>query len=157
VTGGGTSINSIPNTVWTEFDLRSESVRALADLEARFLAIIDAAVAAENDIRSTRNGPVTVEILPIGDRPAGHTSESHELSQFAKAAINAKGFATSFEASSTDANIPMALGIPAIMIGSGGNGGRAHSLDEWIDVERDTSLRGMEAGLATLLAVAGVV
>jgi tripeptide aminopeptidase len=157
VTGGGTSINSIPNAVWTEFDLRSESVRELDDLEARFLKIIDAAVAAENDIRSTRNGPVTVEVLPIGDRPAGHTSEAHELTRFAKAAITAKGFDCRFETSSTDANIPMSMGIPAIKIGSGGNGAREHSLDEWIDVEPTTSLRGMEAGLATLLAVAGVV
>jgi acetylornithine deacetylase/succinyl-diaminopimelate desuccinylase-like protein len=157
VTGGGTSINSIPNSVWTEFDLRSESIRELAALEQRFLDIVRAAVKAENDIRSTRNGAVTVEILPIGDRPAGRTSESHELVRFAKAAINAKGFETSFGASSTDANIPMSMGIPAIKIGSGGTGAREHSLEEWIDVERDASLRGMEAGLATLLAVAGVV
>jgi acetylornithine deacetylase/succinyl-diaminopimelate desuccinylase-like protein len=157
VTGGGTSINSIPNAVWTEFDLRSVSIQELTALEERFLEIVHAAVAAENDIRSTRNGSVTSEILPIGDRPAGHTSESQELVQFAKAAINAKGFETRFEASSTDANIPMSLGIPAIRIGSGGTGAREHSLDEWIDVEPDASLRGMEAGLATLLAVAGVV
>jgi acetylornithine deacetylase/succinyl-diaminopimelate desuccinylase-like protein len=157
VTGGGTSINSIPNAVWTEFDLRSESIGELTALEERFLQIIDAAVAAENDIRSTRNGSVTAEILPIGNRPAGHTGESHELVQFAQAAINAKGYETRFEASSTDANIPMSLGIPAIRIGSGGTGAREHSLDEWIDVEPDASLRGMEAGLATLLAVAGIV
>jgi tripeptide aminopeptidase len=157
VTGGGTSINSIPNTVWTEFDLRSESIRELTALEERFLEIVHAAVTAENDIRSTRNGSVSVEIQPIGDRPAGHTSEAHELVQFARAAINAKGFETCFDASSTDANIPMSMGIPAIRIGSGGTGAREHSLDEWIDVEPDASLRGMEAGLATLLAVAGVV
>ncbi|HUB45390.1 MAG TPA: peptidase M20, partial [Acetobacteraceae bacterium] len=66
------------------------------------------------------------------------------------------GFATSFEASSTDANIPMSLGIPAIKIGSGGAGGRGHSLEEWIDVEPEASTRGMCAGLATLLAVAGM-
>jgi tripeptide aminopeptidase len=157
VTGGGTSINSIPNAVWTEFDLRSESVRELTALEERFLEIVHAAVAAENAIRSTRSGPVTVDILPIGDRPAGHTSEAHELVRFAKAAIEAKGFETRFDSSSTDANIPMSLGIPAIKIGSGGTGAREHSLDEWIDVDPDASLRGMEAGLATLLAVAGVV
>jgi tripeptide aminopeptidase len=157
VTGGGTSINSIPNAVWTEFDLRSESVSELADLEKRFLAIIHAAVAAENDLRSIRNGKVTVEIQPIGDRPAGYTSESHELVRFAKAAITAKGFQTQYDSSSTDANIPMSMGIPAIRIGSGGNGAREHSLDEWIDVDPEVSLRGMEAGLATLLAVAGVV
>ncbi len=143
--------------MWTEFDLRSESIRELNALEERFLQIVHAAVAAENDIRSIRNGPVTADILPIGDRPAGHTSELHELVRFAKAALGAKGFETHFEASSTDANIPMSLGIPAIRIGSGGTGAREHSLDEWIDVEPTNSLRGMEAGLATVLAVAGVV
>jgi acetylornithine deacetylase/succinyl-diaminopimelate desuccinylase-like protein len=157
VTGGGTSINSIPNAVWTEFDLRSELPSELATLEERFLEIVHASVTAENDLRSTRNGAVAVEILPIGDRPAGHTSESHELVRFAQAAIVAKGFETRFEASSTDANIPMSMGIPAIRIGSGGTGAREHSLEEWIDVEPSNSLRGMEAGLATLLAVAGVV
>ena len=157
VTGGGTSINAIPNAVWTEFDLRSESIRDLEALEERFREIVAAAVDAENALRSTRNGAVVAEIVPIGDRPAGHTPESSELVRFAKAAIEAKGFPARFEASSTDANIPMSLGIPAIRLGSGGTGGREHSLDEWIDIERNSSLRGMEAGLATLLAVAGVV
>jgi len=68
----------------------------------------------------------------------------------------AHGFTPSFEASSTDANIPMSLGIPAIKIGSGGTGGRGHSLEEWLDVEPEASVRGMAAGLATLLAAAGV-
>ena len=157
VTGGGTSINAIPNAVWTEFDLRSESADALAALDERFLEIIAAAVTAENETRSTRAGPVAAEIHPIGDRPVGHTSESHELVRFAKAAIEAKGFPITFEASSTDANIPMSMGVPAIRIGSGGTGGREHSLEEWIDVEKDASLRGMEAGLATVLALAGMI
>ena len=107
-------------------------------------------------MRSTREGPITTDIVKIGDRPAGHTSESHELVQFAKAAIEAHGLATRYEYSSTDANIPMSMGIPAIKIGSGGTGGRQHSLEEWIDVEPENSLRGMAAGLATILAVAGV-
>jgi acetylornithine deacetylase/succinyl-diaminopimelate desuccinylase-like protein len=156
VTGGGTSINAIPNSVWTDFDLRPESPSELNRLERTFLEIVDAAVLAENAIRSTRNGRVTVEIRKVGDRPAGATSESHELVRFAHAAIEAHGFETRFEYSSTDANIPMSLGIPAIKIGSGGYGGRAHSLEEWIDVEPDASVRGMAAGLATILAMAGV-
>ena len=76
--------------------------------------------------------------------------------RLAQAALAAHGFAPKFEASSTDANIPMSLGIPAIKIGSGGSGGRGHSLEEWIDVEPEASLRGMSAGLAAVLAVAGV-
>jgi acetylornithine deacetylase/succinyl-diaminopimelate desuccinylase-like protein len=156
VTGGGTSINSIPNSVWTDFDLRSEAPEELDRLEQEFLGLVKEAVTAENAARSTRNGVVSAEIVKIGDRPAGHTDESSELVRLAQAALEAHGFAPKFEASSTDANIPMSLGIPAIKIGSGGSGGRGHSLEEWIDVEPEASVRGMTAGLAALLAVAGV-
>jgi acetylornithine deacetylase/succinyl-diaminopimelate desuccinylase-like protein len=157
VTGGGTSINSIPNSVWTEFDLRSESPAELARLEATFLSLVAQAVNAENAARSTRQGQVTTELRMIGDRPAGRTDEDCALVQLAHAAIRAHGFQPRFETSSTDANIPMSLGIPAIKIGSGGSGGRAHSLDEWIDVAPDASIRGMAAGLATIMAVACLV
>ena len=156
VTGGGTSINSIPISVWTEFDLRSESADELGRLNSDFLELVEATVAAENMTRSTRMGPIEADIAEIGNRPAGHTDETSELVRLAHAAITAHGFSVAFEASSTDANIPMSLGIPAIKIGSGGTGGRAHSLEEWIDVEPQTSVRGMAAGLATLLAVAGL-
>jgi tripeptide aminopeptidase len=156
VTGGGTSINSIPNSVWTDFDLRSEAPEELARLEATFLALIDKAIATENKTRSTRAGTITAEILKIGDRPAGRTDTDTELVQLAHASISAHGFQPSFEFSSTDANIPMSLGIPAIKIGSGGTGGRGHSLEEWIDVAPEPSLRGMAAGLATVMAVAGL-
>ncbi|MEI7714330.1 MAG: M20/M25/M40 family metallo-hydrolase, partial [Rhodospirillales bacterium] len=157
VTGGGTSINAIPDSVWTDFDLRSESPEALDRLEAELFAIVEAAVAAENAVRSVHNGAISADILKIGDRPAGHTAETNELPRFAAAALAAHGIETSFEYSSTDANIPMSLGIPAIKIGSGGTGGRQHSLEEWIDVEKEASLNGMAAGLATILAVAGMV
>jgi tripeptide aminopeptidase len=157
VTGGGTSINSIPNSVWTEFDLRSESRAELARLEATFLDLVARAVAAENTARATRNGQVTAELRKIGDRPAGHTDETSDLVCLAHAAIREHGFDARSETSSTDANIPMSLGIPAIKIGSGGTGGRAHSLEEWIDVAPEPSIRGMAAGLATVMAVAGLV
>ncbi len=156
VLGGGTSVNAIPNEVWMEVDLRSQSAEELARLERRFLDGVHSAVAAENATRSTREGPVTVEVKPIGDRPAGNTPMQSEIVQFATAAIAAHGFTPQHEYSSTDANIPMSLGIPAIKIGSGGRGGRAHSLEEWIDVEKGESLRGMSAGLAAILAVAGL-
>jgi acetylornithine deacetylase/succinyl-diaminopimelate desuccinylase-like protein len=156
LTGGGTSINSIPNSVWTEFDLRSESPKELSRLETAFLDLLQQAVSAENAARSTRSGAVTTQIKKIGDRPAGRTDENSELVCLASAAISAHGFRPRFETSSTDANIPMSLGIPAIKIGSGGTGGRAHSLEEWIDVAPEASLRGMSAGLATIIAVAGI-
>ncbi|GGC60503.1 aminoacyl-histidine dipeptidase [Siccirubricoccus deserti] len=156
VLGGGTSVNAIPNAVWMEVDLRSQSAAELARLEAAFLGAVEAAAAAENAARSTREGPVTVELTPIGDRPAGETPAGAAIVQLAAAAVAAQGYEPVLEASSTDANIPMSLGIPAVKIGSGGTGGRAHSLEEWIDVEKGESLRGMVASLAAILAVAGV-
>jgi len=79
-----------------------------------------------------------------------------DLVQLATAAITAHGFRPNHEFSSTDANIPMSLGVPAIKMGSGGTGGRGHSLEEWIDVEPTASVRGMAAGLTAILAMAGV-
>ena len=155
--GGGTSINAIPNSVWTEFDLRSESAPHLAALERDFFALIEAAVQAENQRRATKDGIITARIEPIGDRPAGHTDVDALEVRLARAAIEAHGIATAFEYSSTDANIPMSLGIPALRIGSGGTGGRAHSLEEWIDVEPGASVQGMQAGLAAVLAIAEMV
>lgn len=156
VFGGGTSVNAIPNAVWMEVDLRSASAAELARLDAGFRAGVAEAVAAENAARATRDGPVTAEIALIGDRPAGETPASAAIVQLATAAVAAHGFTPRHQASSTDANIPMSLGIPAIKIGSGGRGGRAHSLEEWIDVAPEESLRGMSATLAAILAVAGV-
>jgi len=156
VMGGGTSVNAIPNEVWMEVDLRSQSAAELARLEAEFLAGVEVAVAAENAARSTREGAIVAEIVPIGDRPAGHTAMDAAIVRLATAAVAAHGFTPRLAYSSTDANIPMSLGIPAIKIGSGGRGGRAHSLEEWIDVEPGESLRGMSASLAAILAVAGM-
>jgi tripeptide aminopeptidase len=156
VTGGGTSVNAIPNKVFTEFDMRSADAGELAKLDARFKTIMQQAVEHENTVRSTRVGSVSVEIAPIGDRPAGATPKDSALVTRTAAAIEAFGYRPQYEASSTDANAPMALGVPAITIGGGGKGGRAHSLDEWLDVEKAESVRGMSVGLAAVLAAAGV-
>ncbi len=156
VCGGGTSVNAIPNEAWMEADLRSVDPAELARLEAQFLAIVDFAVQAENHARSTAQGPITVERQVIGDRPAGSTPTDSDIVRLSTAALRAHGFDPRHEASSTDANIPMSLGIPAIKIGSGGRGGRAHSLEEWIDVDREPSVRGMAASLTAILAMAGV-
>ena len=156
VTGGGTSVNSIPDATWMEFDMRSVSKDELAKVEKRFLEIMPAAAEAENAARSTKEGKIVADLKMIGDRPAGHTDESLPLVQTAVAAVSAHGLKPDLGASSTDANMPMSLGIPGITIGSGGSGGRAHSLDEWIDVEKGSSLKGMTIGLTMLLATAGM-
>jgi tripeptide aminopeptidase len=155
IVGGGTSINAIPEETWIDIDLRSESAEELAKLDARCREIMTSAVEQENATRSTRLGAITLEIKAVGDRPAGNTPMNADIVQYATAAYQAHGFAPICAASSTDANIPMSLGIPAIKIGSGGTGGRAHSLAEWIDVEKTASVAGMSASLAVVLAVAG--
>jgi acetylornithine deacetylase/succinyl-diaminopimelate desuccinylase-like protein len=152
---GGTSINAIPAEVSVDIDLRSESAAELARVDDAFRTIVAAAVEEENAARSTADGRIAAELVAVGDRPAGATPSDADIVRYAAAAIAAQGIAAEEEASSTDANLPMSLGIPAIKIGSGGSGGRAHSLEEWIDVEKVESLRGMTAGLATILAVAG--
>jgi acetylornithine deacetylase/succinyl-diaminopimelate desuccinylase-like protein len=154
VTGGGTSVNSIPDQAYMEFDMRSVSAEELGKLEKRFTGIIASAVAAENAARSTREGPITADLKVIGDRPAGGTPATSQIVKIAQQAVEAQGLKPELTSSSTDSNLPMSLGIPAITIGSGGSGARAHSLDEWIDVEKGGSLEGMLPGLAMLLAAA---
>ncbi len=156
VTGGGTSVNSIPHEVFMEFDMRSESADELAKLDKTLIGILDGATAAENAARSTRFGKISYDPRVIGERPAGKTPAEQPIVGLTAAAVTAFGFKPEHGASSTDSNIPMSLGIPAVTIGSGGKAGRAHALDEWIDVEKGESLKGMQVGLAALLAVAGV-
>lgn len=156
VTGGGTSVNSIPNEVFMEFDMRSESPDELAKVEKAFLAIVQKSIEGENETRSTKEGSVTADIKLIGNRPAGQTAETQQIVRNADAIIRANGLEPQPSYSSTDSNMPMSLGIPAVTIGSGGQGGRAHSLDEWIDVEKSRSLQGASIGLGILLATAGL-
>jgi tripeptide aminopeptidase len=156
VVSGGTSINAIANAVTIEVDLRSASAVELDRLDRRFLAIVDEAVATENAARSTTAGLITAEITRVGDRPAGETPAGSPIRDIAAAAVAAEGYKPSFEFSSTDANVPMSLGIPALKVGAGGRGGRAHSLEEWLDVEPTESLRGMRTTLAAILALAGM-
>jgi acetylornithine deacetylase/succinyl-diaminopimelate desuccinylase-like protein len=156
VVGGGVSVNSIPADVWLEVDMRSESADELAKLDARFQAVMKEAADHENAARDTRLGRVTVTPKLIGERPMGATSQDALIVRTVAAAARAQGYQPDLGASSTDSNIPISLGVPAVTIGSGGVGGRAHSLDEWIDVAKPESVRGMTVGLAALLAMAGM-
>jgi tripeptide aminopeptidase len=156
VVGGGTSVNSIPFETWMEIDMRSESPTELKKLDESFMSLINEAVQDENKARSTAQGPITADIKLIGDRPSGETPITSPLVETAAASIRAAGGRPTYSWSSTDSNIPISLGIPAITIDSGGRGGRAHALDEWISVDKVPSLRGIEIALATLLALAGV-
>jgi di/tripeptidase len=156
VVGGGTSVNAIPNEVWMEFDMRSESAPELAKLEQSFLGIMRSAAERENAARSTKPGQVTVETKVIGDRPAGQTDRASDIVRLATAAYKREGITPEYGSSSTDSNIPISLGIPAITISRGATGGRGHSLDEWIGIEKDANVKVKRIGLATILAVAGM-
>jgi acetylornithine deacetylase/succinyl-diaminopimelate desuccinylase-like protein len=156
VVGGGTSVNSIPFESWMEVDMRSESAAELAKLDKTFLALMQQAADEENAARSTAQGAITVDPKLIGDRPSGQTSHDSPIVQTAAAVVQAVGMKPRFSFSSTDSNIPISLGIPAITVDSGGRGGRAHALDEWIDVEKNSSVKGIEAALLLLLSLSGV-
>jgi len=156
VIGGGISVNAIPNESWMEVDLRSESPDRLDRLVESFVSQMRAAADDENLARSTAQGRIDVETKLIGERPSGSTASSSPIVQIASAVIQKFGMQPTHSIGSTDANIPISLRIPAITIDSGGNGGRAHSLDEWIDVERTDSAKGIYLVLTTLVALAGL-
>lgn len=155
VVGGGTSVNSIPEEVWLEVDMRSESADELARLERRFLEIVESSVAAENAARDTKHGRVTAVRKKIGDRPAGATPSSADIVRFAEAAHRAEGIHVRRIASSTDSNLPMSLGIPAVTLAGNARGGRAHAPDEWIAVDKAANVKLKRILLATILATAG--
>lgn len=156
--GGGTSVNSIPLSGWMEVDMRSESVTELKRVEERLLKLVQEAAEGENFARSTKEGPIKVEAKLIGDRPAGNTDAKSDLVQIAKAAIEAGGYKVAYNWSSTDSNLPMSLGIPAITIGrmAPDKSGRSHSLDEWVDVEKEPMVKAMATSLSIVLATTGM-
>jgi tripeptide aminopeptidase len=156
VVAGGTSVNSIPAEVRMDVDLRSESCAELKKVNDAFLALLRQAVDEENAARSTREGKVDADPKLIGDRPCGETPLSSPIVQTATAVVKALGLTPRYGISSTDSNVPMNMGIPAVTIGRGGPGGRAHSPDEWTDVERQGSVEAIKVAMTIILAVAGV-
>lgn len=154
--GGGTSVNSIPFESWMEVDLRSEGNDELDELSESFLELVGDAAAAENAARSTGQGEIKVEVEMIGERPSGETPLDSPIVQLTTEAYRAFEIEPSYNRSSTDSNIPINLGIPAITIDRGGMGGRSHSLDEWVDVSRPETVKGVQVVLTTILALAGL-
>lgn len=152
--GGGASVNSIPAESWMEVDMRSVSPESLAQVEELFLAAMDRALEEENALR--RDGrPLTVEKLRIGDRPSGEGDPDAPLVQRALAATAHFGVRGRLRRSSTDSNIPIALGIPAVTIGRGGVGSGAHSPGEyWVNVDGHLAI---QRALLLLVAEAGGV
>jgi len=156
VIGGGTSVNSIPFESWMDVDIRSETKEELAKAVDTFTRLMNEAAEEENRARSTSQGRVTVDVRLIGDRPFGQIPVNAPIVQTASAIIQGYGMNVTYGMSSTDSNIPMSMGIPSITLESGGTGGRNHTLEEWIDVEKNASVRGINIALGILLAVAGL-
>jgi len=155
VLGGGTSVNAIPVETFMDVDMRSESKAELEKLAGMFLRIVKEAVDAENRQRSTAEGNVTADVKLIGDRPSGETSIESPLTQTVSAVLKTFGMKPVYAVNSTDSNIPISHNIPALSIGRGGKGGRVHSLDEWIDVEKTSSVEAIRVILAIILGAAG--
>ena len=153
--GGGTGLNSIPQEAWLDLDLRSEDPRALALLDETVQALLARARAEENGHRAAGTPPLQLDLRRVGDRPSGLTPRAHPLVQTAIAATRALGRPPELACASTDANVPIALGVPAIALGAGGHAGDAHLPTEWYE-NSDGALGVVRAMLVTA-ATAGVV
>ena len=151
--GGGTSLNSIPQTAWFEIDLRSEDPRALQRIDDAVHATVTAALHEENRQRVPGTAPLAMDVRRVGDRPSGLTPRSHPLVQTAVAATRAMGHEHQLACASTDANIPIALGVPAVALGAGGRAGDAHLPTEWY--ENDKGALGIVRALLVTAAMAG--
>ena len=156
VVSGGTSVNSIPFETAMEIDMRAVDPAALKDVDAKFKKIVADAVEVENATRSTANGKITADIKLIGDRPSGTTPPDSPVLRQLAATLGVFDKVPVWETNSTDANLPISLGIPAFAIGrnSGGKGGRGHSLDEWTDVEKTQAVKDFEVAAAMILSIA---
>ena len=130
---GGTSVNTISPSGSMDVDLRSESAKALADLDAKFQAAVRQAVTAENARWPSSRVRISLKLDTIGIRPAGGQPDDAPIVRAAVAAGKTLGFTAPTTASSTDANYPMSLGIPAITIDGGGEGQGAHATSESYD------------------------
>ena len=153
VIGGGTSVNAIPYESWMEIDMRSESPEKLTEVDQLLQAAVQRALKEENEMK--RQGPdLAVNVKKIGDRPSGKTEQTAPIVQRAMAVTSYMNVTPQLEVASTNANTPIALGIPAVTIGSGGIGGGEHSLNEWW--LNDKGHLGMQRILLLLLAEAGL-
>ncbi len=152
---GGTSVNSIPHEAKLKVDLRSESEDEIARMESALRECVAAGIRDENEnARDRSKGKLEWTVELIGSRPGGELGGDSALLAALRTADAALGNESRIERSSTDANIPLSQGIDAIAIGAGGNGGGAHSLDEWY--EPAGREMGLQRVLLTVVGVAGV-
>jgi acetylornithine deacetylase/succinyl-diaminopimelate desuccinylase-like protein len=154
--GGGTSVNTIPSEVWMDVDLRSESATELSKLDRAFRDIVSQATETENRTHSVILGPITSTVEEVGFRPSGQTPASSRIVSTTAAALRLMNRVPSLGSASTDANLPISLGIPAIAIDTGIRGDRPHAPDEWIDLEPHSAVVGLQRTLLIVLSLAGL-
>jgi tripeptide aminopeptidase len=147
---GGASVNAIPAQARAKVDIRSESNAKIEELVDALTTAIERALEVEN--RRATGGKVAVKIREIGSRPAADLAEHSPILSYLRAVDSHLGIRSHLDCASTDANIPMSLGIPAISIGAGGQGGGAHTTQEWFKPEgRDLGLKRILLTLCLLL------
>ena len=150
---GGTSVNAIASSAWMEVDMRSTAPQRLDAIDSIFHTSMVRALNEQNE-RRTDGAELTLEARLVGDRPSGMTAGNAPLVQRAIAATRYLGLAPALDESSTDANVPIARGIPAITVGRGGVSGNAHAPEEfWVN---SNSPRGLRRILLIALAEAGL-
>lgn len=152
---GGTSVNTISPIGTMEVDLRSESPQELAKIDSMFRRAVTAALEDENARWPDARVKITVDVQSMGVRPAGAQADTAYIVRAALAAGRALGFDAPTTASSTDANLPMSLGIPAITIDGGGRGRGAHSVSESYD-DTDRGYLGPQWALVIVTTLVGV-
>lgn len=143
---GGSSINSIPSAAHAKVDIRSENPAKINELSSLLTACIEAALETENE-RAT-SGKISGKVKEIGSRPGGQLPDSAPLLNLVRAVDAHLGIRSRLDCASTDANIPLSLGMPAVSIGAGGQGGGAHTPAEWFHPD------GREFGLKRILFAA---
>ena len=152
--GGGISVNAIPADAWLDVDLRSTSMSVLDACVRDIHEVVRAAVREENYRRSPSTRPLEFEISLIGDRPCGAVDDDHPLVRAAVHATIGIHREPVLATASTDANVPISLGIPSIAIGAGGRGGGIHTPSEWYDNTGGTL--GVSRALIVLVSAAGL-
>ncbi|MCW5964982.1 MAG: M20/M25/M40 family metallo-hydrolase [Bryobacterales bacterium] len=151
---GGASINSIPQSASAKVDIRSERESLIHDLAESLKRCVERG--AQQEQEHARRGKLTVRVREIGARPGGRLPADSPLFTIAAAVDKELGIQSQMDTSSTDANIPLSLGIPALSLGAGGAGGGAHTTDEWYRPEgRDLGLRRAFLMLCAMRASAG--
>jgi acetylornithine deacetylase/succinyl-diaminopimelate desuccinylase-like protein len=151
---GGTSINSIPSVASMDVDLRSCNEVELRKLDAYFRRSVHEAVDQENAAQRPGDSPLVLDIDLVGERPGGETPSNALLVELAQEATRTLGVEAELDQASTDSNLPISIGIPAITLGAGGTSGCSHTLDEWYEpLNRD---KGLKRGLLTILGIVGL-